>query len=163
MPLRSLFIVAVEVLSTLTPFPTDIIYHSEIPPDELWEKISQSDKEDHILTCITKFDENIEHFGLISGHSCTLVSAFERKVKGEDVKLLKIRNPWGYKEWSGKYSDGSPEWDDEMIKCFGDVKVKEDGIFWMEFSDYLKFFEECLGDFSCQYPQKQSQIRRHQI
>ena len=132
----------VEVLSTLTPFPTDIIYHSEIPPDELWEKISQSDKEDHILTCITKFDENIEHFGLISGHSCTLVSAFERKVKGEDVKLLKIRNPWGYKEWSGKYSDGSPEWDDEMIKCFGDVKVKEDGIFWMEFSDYLKFFEE---------------------
>ena len=132
----------IEVLSTLTPFPTDIIYHSELSPEESWRTISESDKQDHILTCITKFDDNIEHYGLISGHSCTLVSAFERKVKGKKVKLLKIRNPWGYKEWSGRYSDGSPEWDEDTIKCFGDVKVKEDGIFWMEFEDYLKFFEE---------------------
>ena len=29
----------------------------------------------------------------------------------EPVRLLKLRNPWGYKEWSGDWSDESSKWD----------------------------------------------------
>lgn len=28
---------------------------------------------------------------------------------------MKIRNPWGESEWTGHWSDGSKEWDDEWL------------------------------------------------
>lgn len=29
---------------------------------------------------------------------------------GEKIDLMQLRNPWGHKEWTGKWSDGSSEW-----------------------------------------------------
>lgn len=28
--------------------------------------------------------------------------------------LIKLRNPWGKKEWIGEWSDGSPSWTKEI-------------------------------------------------
>lgn len=133
---------SIEVLSSLTPFPSEILYHNEHSAETVWEKINQSDKKDEILTCTTSFDESIEKYGLITGHSFTLVTTLEREVNERKVRLLKVRNPWGFKEFSGRYSETSKEWDEETKEKFGDVLVKEDGIFWIELSDYLRFFDE---------------------
>lgn len=73
--------------------------------------------------------------GLISGHAYAVLEAWEEG----DLKLVKIRNPWGDTEWEGDWSDGSKLWTAEMMTklkhTFGD-----DGVFWMSYKDFLKHF-----------------------
>jgi hypothetical protein len=68
--------------------------------------------------------------------------------------LILIRNPWGFKEWSGDWSDTSKKWVDypdaeKNIKIILDKRTESyvykkrdanDGCFWMSFDDYIKFF-----------------------
>ena len=44
--------------------------------------------------------------GLITGHAYTILSAHEVNSRGQRVKLLRLRNPWGSGEWKGQWSDG---------------------------------------------------------
>ena len=43
--------------------------------------------------------------GLISGHAYSLISIHQFEAYGEQVRLLKLRNPWGKFEWNGPWSD----------------------------------------------------------
>jgi hypothetical protein len=45
--------------------------------------------------------------GIVSGHAYTLISA--HKVSN-GAKVLKLRNPWGNKEWTGAWSDKWTGW-----------------------------------------------------
>lgn len=59
-------------------------------------------------------------------------------VEGRE-QLIRIRNPWGQVEWTGAWSDNSSEWryvsEDERERL---VNRKDDGEFWMSFSDFLR-------------------------
>lgn len=52
----------------------------------------------------------------------------------KNVRLLRIRNPWGDStEWQGPWSDGSKEWEelhDSVLKEF-DITFSADGEFWV--------------------------------
>jgi calpain-15 len=65
------------------------------------------------------------------------------------VRLVKVRNPWGSKEWTGNWSDNDKRWTPELKKKFNHVNA-DDGIFFMEFSDYFKNF--FLTSFCVQIP-----------
>lgn len=61
---------------------------------------------------------------------------------------MKLRNPWGLVEWSGKYSEeDSAFWGKiptlEKKKIVNDTQElkKEDGIFYMGYQDFCRFFE----------------------
>eukprot|EP00116_Pleurobrachia_bachei_P002496 sb/3462758/ len=57
-------------------------------------------------------------------------------------RLIKLRNPWGQKEWQGAWRDDDPNWQhvtDEQRKEL-DLTVEDDGEFWMGFDDYLSIF-----------------------
>ena len=73
--------------------------------------------------------------GFIGGHAYAVLKAFEEG----DLRLLKLRNPWGEVEWEGNWSDGSKLWTPDMMRklehTFGD-----DGIFWISYKDFLKHF-----------------------
>lgn len=43
--------------------------------------------------------------GLIKGHAYSVTGAKKIKLRGDEVKLVRIRNPWGQKEWNGDWSD----------------------------------------------------------
>ena len=45
---------------------------------------------------------------------------------------IQIRNPWGCREWNGKWSDDSEEWTEELIKELN-VTFGDDGIFYMNY------------------------------
>ena len=84
----------------------------------------------------------VDQVGLVANHSFSLVSAFERKIGEETVHLMKLRNPWGFREWNGPWSDHSPQWTDEAKSVFPeyDQKGEDDGIFWISFEDFVKYF-----------------------
>jgi calpain-15 len=68
-----------------------------------------------------------------------LTSVFEITSGGKNIRLLKIRNPYGLKEWSGDWSDKSAKWTPELRVQTGSEN-KEDGIFFISYDDYLQFF-----------------------
>ena len=56
---------------------------------------------------------------------------------GETQKLVKLRNPWSSKEWTGAWADGSKEWNmvskEEIIRIgYADLN---DGGFWMGYKE----------------------------
>jgi len=56
----------------------------------------------------------MKNVGLVDHHAYSLISAFEIVSKGKTHKLLRIRNPWGFGEWQGDWSDKSPLWTPEL-------------------------------------------------
>ena len=77
--------------------------------------------------------------GVISGHAYSLISIHEFNHKGEEVKLLKLRNPWGSGEWQGDWSDNSALWTPALRKQVGAVSG-DDGAFFIGLDDYLQHF-----------------------
>lgn len=53
-----------------------------------------------------------------------------------------MRNPWGKKEWTGNWSDDSNSWTPELKKQAGFDNSANDGIFFMEFKDFIKYFTD---------------------
>ena len=96
------------------------------------------------------------HTGVLAGHAYSILDVFEipkpRGKKRKTSRLLRIRNPWGRKEWNGKWSDDSVETkqNKERIEQKLNEKYKgtnekinlsqEDGTFLMCFSDFRQIF-----------------------
>ncbi|XP_041070260.1 calpain-3 isoform X10 [Carcharodon carcharias] len=80
--------------------------------------------------------------GLIKGHAYSVTNVDEVTYKGQKVKLLRLRNPWGAVEWNGSWSDKAREWSEieKTQKQRLQHQTKEDGEFWMSFDDFKKNF-----------------------
>lgn len=81
--------------------------------------------------------------GLIKGHAYSVTAVKKVDVKGREIVLARIRNPWGNeREWKGAWSDGSAEWrylSEDEKKELG-LTFDDDGEFWMSFEDFSKEF-----------------------
>jgi calpain, invertebrate len=64
----------------------------------------------------------------------------------EHLQLLYIRNPWGQSgnaEWNGRFCDDDDSWDDQkQLKERLGYQFKNDGNWWMEWSDWKKNFNK---------------------
>jgi hypothetical protein len=110
--------------------------------------------------------EDMTKVGLVDAHAYSLIAAIEVNISMiKKERLVQIRNPWGFREWSGDWSDTSDKWTEfpDAIKNietainarqdtlerlqkyekgpkYEFVRDKNDGCFWMTFSDYMHFF-----------------------
>ena len=78
--------------------------------------------------------------GIVPGHAYSILDV--REVAGH--KLLCLRNPWGKFEWKGDWSDGSDLWSKNTrvkMAIRPDTEGGDDGIFWMCWADFLRFFD----------------------
>ncbi|XP_042301361.1 calpain-3 [Sceloporus undulatus] len=80
--------------------------------------------------------------GLVLSHAYSVTGVEETTFKGEKIKLIRLRNPWGQVEWNGAWSDRSDEWNviDSSEKTRLQYKVSEDGEFWISGKDFLRYF-----------------------
>lgn len=136
-----------EALPVLTGAPSSFFYHSEAKnKEEIWDQIKKADDKDYIIaTAVSsarqgKNAAEMSAVGLVDAHAYSLISTYE-EVDGHNqrLRLIKIRNPWGFKEWTGEWSDKSEKWTKEMKEKL-DFEAQDDGIFFISFQDYLNFF-----------------------
>ena len=83
--------------------------------------------------------------GLVKGHAYSITKiASVYSVRGNrEIRLIRLRNPWGTTEWNGKWSDQSREWlwlsDKEKENL--EYKNLNEGEFWMSFDDFYNEFD----------------------
>lgn len=86
--------------------------------------------------------ENEMTNGLVVGHAYSVTSIKQVVISNRQHQLLRLRNPWGKKEWNGAWSDRSREWlslDPKTRQELG-IVIKDDGEFWMAYPDWLANF-----------------------
>ncbi|XP_063865528.1 calpain-A-like isoform X10 [Scylla paramamosain] len=124
------------------------------PPRNLFARLLKASRRGALIGCAIEPDhpgirpESILSNGLIVRHAysitrITVISlATAPRLKGQ-AHLLRLHNPWGNEtEWTGSWSDKSPEWTavpaSEREKL--GLTFNDDGEFWMSFQDFMKNF-----------------------
>ena len=63
-------------------------------------------------------------------------------------RILKLRDPWGFKEWQGKGNEEDSQfWSNipaspEVERLKAPNEMGEDGIFFMDYSDFCEYFND---------------------
>jgi len=120
--------------------------------DNLWNDL-QRDQEagNSVMVFGTSVAQlgNTGYMGLHPAHAYTMTGITVLE-EANNVKLIRMRNPWGNGEWEGDWSDKSPLWDSisaEQKQKLG-YRALDDGEFWIEYSNVLHLFAQidwCIG------------------
>ncbi|KAG7215575.1 hypothetical protein INR49_022101 [Caranx melampygus] len=106
-------------------------------PRVLWRSLTAALSRGSLLSCFIQASSyrdigKVTGEGLIKGHAYAITDTDKVKKASDEILLLRLRNPWGFVEYCGPWSDKGKEWDEvdkaetERIK----LKKTEDGEFW---------------------------------
>jgi hypothetical protein len=61
---------------------------------------------------------------------------------------MRIRNPWGHGDWTGKFADEDEAWDDNkgLREKLNYTTFKNDGNWWMKYDDWFQHYNR---DYVC--------------
>lgn len=121
------------------------MYQLNKSPSNLFSIIAKAVDRGSLLGCsidITSANdqEAVTFKKLVKGHAYSVTAVKEVNYRGRQVRLIRIRNPWGQVEWTGSWSDSSSEWNHIDESERDGMVNKEDGEFWMDFSEFLRQF-----------------------
>ncbi|GIK06975.1 hypothetical protein Aspvir_002628 [Aspergillus viridinutans] len=136
-----------EALEDLTGGVTsDILTSNILDKDRFWKEELMKVNDEFLFGCGTGLFSNWldpnyqgpprDRRGISENHSYSIMDA--KEVDGR--RLLRLRNPWGKKEWTGAWSDGSEQWTPEWMQKL-DHKFGNDGFFWISYEDLLKKYQ----------------------
>ncbi|CAF1562629.1 unnamed protein product [Adineta ricciae] len=144
-----------EGLATVTgsPCETLILGRSNNPDDKnvdydrLWSKLFIARSQGFLMCAMCSNNlvskEEFEKYGLLNIHAYSLQDI--QQSKDGRHRLVKLRNPWGgTHRWTGDWSDQSRLWlenPDLRRELLNEKRNKRDGVFWMPFVSFVKYFE----------------------
>ncbi|XP_041324565.1 calpain-9 isoform X3 [Pyrgilauda ruficollis] len=124
-------------------------YDVKEAPDNFCEILGKALKRCSMVGCSIDTSSAAESeartpFGLVKGHAYSVTGIEEVSYRGQQVQLIRIRNPWGQVEWNGPWSDNSAEWHSvspsEQRRL--SQAARDDGEFWMKFEDFKVHFDK---------------------
>lgn len=105
--------------------------------EKFWAELRKFDQREYLMMAASSGEgEEKTQAGIISGHAYSLISIHEFAHEGKQVRLLKLRNPWGKGEWTGDWSDKSELWTPELRQTIG-CTIEDDGTFFIPYENYL--------------------------
>ncbi|KAL4426447.1 hypothetical protein ABPG74_012948 [Tetrahymena malaccensis] len=160
-----------DAVVDMTGAPSRHVPFKNSNKDEIWKMIHEGKQKGYLFTTMLKdeieenqvdqqdqqlqqsnsnasLDGQAKQNGLISNHAYSILETDEI----DDIKILKLKNPWGKTEWNGKWSDQCTlTWTDKL-KEKHKLEVANDGIFWMSFCDYFEnFCSLCISYVNINY------------
>ncbi|XP_078478640.1 calpain-3 [Lampetra planeri] len=82
--------------------------------------------------------------GLVRGHAYSIIGLEEcdETAKDSRIRLIRLRNPWGFVLWKGPWSPNAKEWSTISIADKENLKklTVETSEFWMSFDDFKRNF-----------------------
>jgi len=148
----------VSELITLENDTGSKLYDDEEKKTELYNRVFQEVTEHALVCCAIRAKKGEEQekteYGLVKGHAYGVTAVKKVPIgetglvaffKGrEKVPLVRLRNPWGEKEWNGAFSDGSVEWRSITSKEKEKLGLvtEDDGEFWMPWDDFVIQFTD---------------------
>ena len=113
-----------------------------------WVNHLQADFGDHVQGSF----ETEQGLGLLQDQVYSLLGLYQEELDdGSPIRLVKLRNPWGRQEWNGDWSDFSADgacsakWTENpklKAKLLAEGKGKNNGVFFMSWEDYSKWFTD---------------------
>ena len=132
-----------EAFDVLTGAYSELIKIRESGGDTkeiLWNKLKDAKDNSYNICAGTRLLGIFENIGLISNHAYNVINIYNIKYEGKNIKLIKLRNPWGEKEFNGAWSDNSFMWNEELKRLVNFEGIRDEGIFYMSFEDFIKYF-----------------------
>lgn len=128
-----------EALYIFTGAPTVMMKPTAISTDNLWSVMADAYKNNFILTaaCMTA------QSGVIGGHAYSVLGVTPiYDAQGALVeRLVLVRNPWGYSEFIGNWSDSSSVWTAAFkAQVPNHPWSTSDGAFYMSVKDFQSIF-----------------------
>lgn len=143
--------------------PMDLIENGykqdEEKQHELFERVLKVHNRGGLISCSIRATTQADmearlDCGLVKGHAYAVTDV--RKVRlghgllayfrSDKLNMIRMRNPWGKREWNGPWSDSSEEWQ-KVSKSEREkmgVTVEDDGEFWMTFDDFIANFTDLI-------------------
>ena len=125
--------------------------------NDLWKTLIDSRNQHSMMGCSAFGGTEMEiqqpeghPCGLLAGHAYSIIDVLDIEVKILNDKeeyetnrrrLLRLRNPWGKKEWNGPFSDGSDELIDNLKVLNTYVRRQN-----TQFDDDIEYFNEEASD-----------------
>ncbi|KAL5117351.1 hypothetical protein ACEQ8H_004796 [Pleosporales sp. CAS-2024a] len=126
-----------EGIEDLTGGVTSEIFATDIlDKDKFWKEELMNVNKTFLFGCGQMGGVYGERRGIQEKHAYSIMEA--REIDGQ--RLLKLRNPWGRTEWTGRWSDGSEEWTPEWMQKLNH-KFGDDGVFWISYKDLLRTYQ----------------------
>ena len=134
-----------EVLHDLTGGPTEY-FTDQDDANTVWDALYKGEQMNFIMTAgsgdFMGGSDLLASSGLVGSHAYSLLSAVDIMTDNGEVRLVKLRNPWGESEWKGDWSDESPTWTPTQLKEKVGLQDVDDGAFYMSFDDFRKYFSD---------------------
>jgi len=134
------------------------LFEEDQKKNELYNRVFEEVSEHALVCCAIRARKGEEQekteYGLVKGHAYGITAVKKVPIgdtglvaffKGrEKVPLVRLRNPWGEKEWNGAFSDGSLEWRSISSKEKEKLGLvtEDDGEFWMPWDDFVIQFTD---------------------
>lgn len=139
---------ASEAMTILTGWPCKVTFTNKAGFDveALWADLRAARQAGSPMTCTSNRDTAVlQDVKLESRHCYSLLDVLEVEPEkgGRAVRLLKVRDPSNERCWSGPWSDSSACWSSTMRNRLGHAAGNRDGVFFMPFDMYLRFFDHC--------------------
>ncbi|XP_078130205.1 calpain-3b isoform X1 [Sander vitreus] len=137
-----------EAMEDFTGGVTEFFELSEAPKD-LYNIMSKALERGSLMGCsidilsATEMETRTEQ-GLVRGHAYSIIGLAECDEVAKDtrIRLIRLRNPWGWVLWKGPWSANSKEWSTISTADKGNLKKQtvEESEFWMSFDDFQRNF-----------------------